>query len=416
MKTNRVLMLVMLAIIFCCCTAEDDGNHKKMVPIERVDINLTHEQESFVIRGNSFAHNTFAELANREKGSFMISPLSIEYVLSIICNGAKGDTQAEILNVLGYSEEELDDLNKYYFYLANALYKVDNTMGFRLANALALNSCLSRFKDEFVGSVSTYYTAYFKAFDFEIENAEAVSTINSWAAGQTNGMIDNLLQELSPAATLVIMNAVWFKGAWSASLDFNTKNSKTDSFYKDDGSKEQIQYMNLTAIGEYAENEVFKSVRLPYGNGAFAMDVILPLPGKTVVSTCDYLTSKGMPRFYNIKVEMKIPKFGMDGEIQLKEVLEALGVKKIFTENADLSGMLCENNQVSGVFQHSNIRIDEEGTEAAAVTVAECMGGAVAGTPSPEVVKEFYATRPFVYLIRETSTGKVLFAGVFRGE
>lgn len=416
MKANLIIALSGILFLAIGCGKNVD-NYDKPVAEARQDIVLTKAQAELVSKGNAFALNLFCETVKQEEGSFVMSPLSVEAILSLMCNGASGQTQAEILNALGYEAGSVGDVNEYYQYLTDALYKADKTVSLSLANSVVVNSSLATLKDGFANSVQNYYDALVKDFRFDSESTQAVSFINSWAKEKTNGMIPELFKSLDSDVALLIANAVYFKGCWNSTLEFNTKNTKEGYFICEDKSKSRVSYMNLeTSIG-YFSNSYFQAVRLPYGNGAFAMDVILPNTDYALLSLSQQLSSSGLPDFYSSRtVKLRIPRFETNNQIELNDALKNMGMVSMFTENADFSDMLNISVLLSRVFQKSKIKVDEKGTESAAVTVATFVSGAALNPPVAPPIPEFYATRPFVYVIRETSTGAILFMGAYKGK
>ena len=406
-----------LAIAAGCSAFQkpDSGDDQK--PIERKDIALTKAQQGYVQAGNTFAFNLYREVLKQQESSFMVSPLSIEYALSMLCNGAAGTTQTEILNLLGYKAGEMADVNEFCKYLTDALYKVDNTVKLNIANALIANTERARLKKDYISILNTYYDALAKGYNFSSENAAALSFINNWAKEQTNGMIPKLLDELSPSTYAMLMNAIYFKGIWSEAIKFDTKDTKADKFTREDKTETKVDYMNKQAEMGYAVAEGFRMVGLPYGNGAYQMVVMLPDEGKKLADVAAGLEGDSFRSIYlrHMTVKLKLPKFETENTIQLNEVLQALGMQLAFTGSADFSAMAEDPLCVSRVFQKAKIKVDEKGSEAAAVTVIDMKETSVGPGYEP-VIPEFYATRTFMYLIRETSTGAILFMGKYDGK
>ena len=395
---------------------EETGEVDVLTPNERFDIKLTKAQQGFVTKGNSFAVKLLCEVMKEEKESFMISPLSLEYALAMLCNGAAGTTQTEILNNLGFAAGEMAEVNEFCKYLTKALYEADNSVKLNLANALVANTAFAHLKPAYVSALENWYDALIKGFDFRTENAVALNYINEWAKEQTYGMIPSVLPVLDSATYLVLMNALYFKGAWNSKNEFDKKNTKSGDFTLADGKKAKVDYMNQESMMFYGYDNSCQMVSLPYGNGAFAMDIILPHEGVTVGEVAESLKAdyfKLMPEDKNVK--LKLPIFETENNIELNKILTAMGINCIFDlKKADFTQMTDDPVFVSRVFQKTKIKVNEKGSEAAAVTVIvmETSTG-LEFTPPP--VPEFYATRPFIYSIRETSTNTILFMGVFAG-
>lgn len=407
-------LISMLCLVFAGCSkVSNDGDNVKLQVEERQDIVLTKAQEEYVKKGNEFSHALFSAVTKQEEGSFAVSPLSLEYTLAMLSNGASGNTQTEILGALGYEAGELEEVNKYYQYLTDALYKVDSSVDFCLANAVVANSAFATLNDNYVNAIHTYYDALIAAYDFANNTEETLSAINKWASDHTKGLIPTLTDVFNPLARVILTNALYFKGAWNSSVEFKSSDTKEEYFYMADGSKKKNKFMNTEAkVGSCSSGKGFSAVRLPYGNGAFVMDILLPDENKSidvVMNAKDEDLS-----FIPLKIKLKIPKFEVTAGIDLNDILYNLNIKSMFTAS-DFRGIFSDDSNavVSKVFQKSVFKIDEKGTEGATVTYVDFIAGANISTePS---IPTFYTTRPFVYIIREVSTSAILFMGVYNG-
>ncbi|MBR5703431.1 MAG: serpin family protein [Bacteroidales bacterium] len=413
-------MTLILAVAAIACLAgckKNNPENNDRIPIERKDIALTKAQQGLVQAGNDFAFNLYRQVLKQQESSFMVSPLSIEYALSMLCNGAVGTTQAEILTLLGYEAGQMEAVNSFCKYLTDALYKVDNTVKINIANALIANTAMARLKEGYISTLVTYYDALAKGFNFSTENAAALSYINNWAKEQTNGMIPKLLDDLSPSTYAMLMNAIYFKGIWSEAVKFDAKNTKAEKFTREDKTETSVDYMNKQAEMGYAVADGHRMVGLPYGNGAYQMVILLPDEGNKLSNVAASVTGGTfrLLKLTNTTVKLKLPKFETENTIQLNEILRALGMQLAFTDDANFSAMAEDPLLVSRVFQKAKIKVDEKGSEAAAVTVIDMKETSV-GPGSEPVIPEFYATRPFMYLIREISTGAILFMGKYDGK
>ena len=415
MRHTTLILSAIIIALFLGCNKSNPGNDDQ-TPIERKDITLTKAQQGYVQAGNNFAFNLYRQLLKQEESSYMVSPLSIEYALSMLCNGAAGDTQEEILNLLGYESGEMAEVNKFCKYLTKSLLEVDNTVKINIANALIANTALAHLKKDYISTLTTYYDALAKGFNFGSENASALSYINNWAKEQTKGMITNLLDDLDPTTYALLMNAIYFKGIWCENIKFDAKDTKAEKFTREDGTETKVDYMNKQAEMLYRAENGFQMVGLSYGNSAYQMVVLLPDKGKKLSDIAAALTGDSFRsmRMSSTTVKLKLPKFETENKIDLNEILGALGMKLAFTGGADFSAMAEDPLYVSRVFQKAKIKVDEKGSEAAAVTVIDMKETAY--FPGAEVIPEFYATRPFMYLIRETSTGAILFMGKYDGK
>ena len=289
---------------------------------------------------------------------------------------------------------------------------MDNTAKISLSNALVYNTVYSSyFKDTFSKTLVNYYDALVEGYNFAAENEKAVSRINSWASRNTNGMINNLVSHLDPSDALLLLNAIYFKGQWLNK--FSSSDTKQGEFIKETGDKMKVEYMNAERKCMYYTGDRFSSVQLAYGNGAFVMSVYLPAEGHTVSELSNLMCrGEAEPGYSSLyTVDLKMPKFSTESDINLVDALMASGLQSLFSDNADFSGISNVPLMVSKFLQKSNIKVSETGTEAAAVTEVHMGFGAPL-----ERKAQFHATRPFIYVISETSTGAVLFMGVYNGQ
>lgn len=425
MKKLAFLLTCVLALLVAGCEKAQmknsgfDEPDDNVVPIERHDIKLTVEQQKLVENGNGFALNLLKEVAAQEKKSFMVSPLSVEYVLAMLANGAAGNTRDEILGLLGFGHEQLDFANEFYGYLTEELYGADNTVRLNLANALIYNTMYSGLRKDYISKLDNYYDALVKGFDFAKEGQQALSYINNWSKEQTRGMIPELVSSLDQGIYLILMNALYFKGTWNSTNKFKESDTKPGDFHLAGDLMKKENFMYQEACIPYSYSDYFQIASLKYGNGAFTMDVIVPHEWVTVEEALSSLSadySKSLSSNWIGNVKVKLPVFGtVCDRIGLKLVLNNMGMKDAFdSAKADFSLMSDTKVWVSDIFQKSKIKVNEKGSEAAAVTVTFMAGSPGPGfTPPP--VPEVYATRPFFYAIRETSTNTILFMGYYNG-
>ena len=420
MKNLVKVTVCLLILLFLGCNKED-GADNKVTAKERQDIVLTKTQAGYVQEGNTFACKILSDVLAQQKGSFMISPLSIRYALSMLANGASGITLDELMDLLNCDSLEIGDVNCFCKYLTEELLKADNTVEISLANALVNNSAYSGkmgLKKSYTSAMENYYDALINSYDFYTDNANAIKAINSWADKNTHGMIPDLISNLDGDTYLLLMNALFFKGNWNSNVDFKKSDTRKEEFEQEEGGKKIIDIMRMEGSLAYTANEVCGILELPYGNGAFRMQVLLPNEGKKVADVAEWLKAGGTYNFFPaVQVKLKMPKFETGAGVDLSQILREY-IPSSFSASADFSEMTDAPVVVSKVYQKSKIQLDEVGTESAAVTVVEMIStspGPGGTTQTPQVI-EFYATHPFVYIIREVSTGVVLFAGAFRGE
>ena len=368
------------------------------------EIQLSDAERAFVTGNNDFAFRLFREA--RDEGSMLLSPLSITYALGMLNNGAGGQTQQEICNVLGSVDVgSLDVINTFCRRMLTESARLDPETRSLIANTIYVNEGRGyRLQDGFVQLANDYYDATPQARDFA--DGETMDVINQWASDHTMGMIEKLLDEDSfdPLAVSYLLNAIYFKGAWAQKFD--PANTVERPFNGGDAEPMMCRLDDFL----YGEDEVCQSVCLPYGNGAYEMTVLLPREGKTVADVLERMSGNNWrPACSSCQVDLSLPRFETETDLSLNGVMAALGMPTAFDPQQAEFPTFCNVSVYIGMMRQSaKIRLDEEGTEAAAVT-------AIALPASTPKSYTFCADRPFLYVISEQSTGTIFFIGQFMG-
>lgn len=412
---RNLLSISAIAVIILAAVACEKNDVEEIVdpadnPLKKLE--LTTRSADFARRGNEFA---FAFLDRVNKGSdkdFIVSPLSMQFLLGMILDGAKGQTADEICEVLGYGAGEVGAVNEYCQSMLEQLPELDKATKLSIANAVMVNKNYSLL-DSYKSTVSKYFDAEFSNLDFS-NNKAAVSAINKWCSNHTNGLIPEVIKSVSPNDLAYLLNALYFKSQWKNK--FPKENTSNALFTTEDGSTKTVQMMRMRELLLYQDDDVLQAVRLPFGNGAYSMVVILPAEGKTLSDVTESLDSESWAKFRSslvpCDVDLWLPKFETKYHIDLNGVLSAMGMPSAFSpKSADFSAMSKEDINLSLVQQDAIIKVDEAGAEAAAVSLA---GFVTAAAPGQHVV--FHADKPFLYLITESSTGAILFAGKYAGK
>ena len=412
----------MMTVAFNSCgKISSDNDIENEEPKERKDIALTRSQIQLVSSGNTLACNMLKIIASQHSESFIFSPISLEYALAMVNNGAAGETENQIRDVIGFGDRSVKEVNEFYKYLTENLLNVDNTVAMNIANAQVFNTAIgdeSKYNKDYKNALTGYYNALFEGYDFAKDNKKALSAINSWASKQTEGMINPLLDELDPYSATLLMNAIYFKGSWADKFDSSF--TRKEDFTKGDGAKTKVDMMNHTSNVSYYFDKNCSAISKTYGNGAFKMTFILPDEGITTAELAKGLDRTALERIIKRKgseeVIIKIPKFETSFTIELNDMLKSLGMVDAFNPTkADFSSMSSHLSlYISRVLQKARIKVEEKGTEAAAVTVIDMK--LTSAIPSPGEPLTFYATRPFLYTISEVSTGAILFMGQYNGD
>ena len=214
------------------------------------------------------------------------------------------------------------------------------------------------------------------------------------------------------------MNAIYFKAAWSNK--FKKEDTQMDTFTKGNGVSGYVQMMHRKDVTEYTSNDDYATISLPYGkNGNWRMYVLLPNEGKSIDDVMCGINNtsweKNVAKMYGMTVDVKLPKFKIESEMDLNNVLKVLGATTMFNKNADFSLMTKDATQlfVDLIKQKATIEVSEEGTEASAVTIN--MMFTSTGEGGEVEIPQFYANRPFIYLIQEASSGAIFFMGTYQG-
>lgn len=403
---NKTIALVfMIAFAFSACI-------EKTPPVEsneRKYITLSEQERQLVNNSNDFAFNLFRK-AGTDK-SQILSPLSITYALGMLNNGATGKTQQEINATLGFGDAGADDINAFCKKLLEESPSLDKKTKVLIGNTIYTNKGYT-LKPNFVKTAKEYYDATPENRDFH--DGKTIGIINQWASDHTNKMIQKVLDEktFNPNAVSYLLNAIYFKGTWMD--QFNKGQTKEELFNGED----KVMMMHQNHTFRYADNDLYQSVRLPYGNGAYCMTVLLPHEDKSIEDVLNSLNSKSWTdnnrQMQEYIVDLKLPRFETTTDMELNEIMEKLGVVKAFSEEAEFDEFCNINTKIGLMKQVAKIKLDEEGTEAAAVTVIGPMKTSAAPR-RPERV-DFHADRTFLYVITEQSTGAIFFIGNYTGK
>ena len=420
----------MLSCSSSSATEEEDwGESKKIVNMlsEPQPIQLTAEQKVFANDNNQFTLNflkTVNEVDQSGK-SFIYSPLSITYVLGMVNDAAIGDTEKELEQTLGFHKGGIKAVNDYCKKLIDGLPKVDNKVTLDIANAIFLNKDYA-LKQQFQQDMQDYYDAKAEALDFS--SPQTLEHINGWCNDKTKGMIPKILDEVNPYTVSYLLNAIYFKADWASKFD--SKNTKEETFTTETGST-TLPMMHQYVLISYLKTNTYSAVILPYGNSLWNMTVMLPEEGATIDDLIKQVTLSRLPNnpgwmcgtggyFYQgYEVDLKLPRFETSSdtdELGLVELMKKMGIKQAFDSDFAEIPNMCEdrNLYISMMRQKAKIKVNEEGSEAAAVTVAG-VNATTAVSPQEYPKATFHANRPFVYVISEASSGVILFVGKFTG-
>ena len=387
-----------------------------MLPETR-NIILSNEQRQLVEKSNAFSYNLYklASSTDLQKGkSLLMSPLSAMYVLGMLNEGAIGNTEKELSSLFSLPSGSKDIINAYCQTLLTQAPLADPSTTLQIANIVAVSQDIE-LSQLFKSQMQQFYLAETASLDFSKSNA--LQYLNNWCKDNTHGMIPSIIESLSPDTRMALLNAVFFKATWTDKFD--PKDTRDETFTSEDSLMTiSIPMMHRKAVAMYSPGDIFSILCLPYGSGSnWQMMVMLPNEGKNVDDIINSLTITPWETQWSknrdcYEVDIKMPRFSTVSDIVLNEIIAQMGATLMFSEAANFSMMTekGESIMVSLLKQKAAIEVSEEGTKASAVTAA------MAETALPHTKKiDFYANRPFVYIIREASSGATFFIGTFRG-
>ena len=416
MKKSCIALLGAAALLAAC---EKENTVPKEQFIERKDFVLTRSDLDFIQANNGFALDLFKRVAAKEEGkSTLISPLSVTIDFGMVNNGAVGDTRDEINRVLGYREGTVDGLNAFCQSMLVQSGKVDPSTTLNIANAAVINKTQVPLKDGFTKTIQSTYDAelIYKVFGQD----DVMGLINDWCKKNTNGMIPELLTKQPKEDEYAhFLNAVYFKGIWS--MQFKKKDTKKTDFTLEDGDRISVDMMWQKDKFNYGSlSDVGRALCLPYGNQAYRMILLLPNEGKTIEDLKEALDADSWQTMVKglsgCEVDVQLPAFETETPaLSLRDALKEMGIQKAFTTSADFSAMTDQSIYIGDVFHKAKIKVDETGSEAAAVTDIVMILGSSGLDSEPKVIN-FHCDRPFLYAITEVSSGAIFFLGQYTGK
>ena len=392
-------------------------------PVVSHIVELTAAQKTAVQKNNEFAFNFFRAInqsSELKDKSSLVSPLSLTYVLGMLNAGATGQTSEEITRLLGFGADDKEAVNELCKRLIEDAPRVDESINLTVANCLATDKSVS-LMEQYCHTLTNYYDAGSATLDFGTKGA--VDYVNNWCHEHTQGMIPQIVDRLD--GVMALMSAVYFKAPWHGKFD--PAETKDETFTREDGTKQTLPMMHREDAAFYVKGETYATLGLTYGDSKnWTMYVLLPNEGRTIDDIINGLTVKSWSEYadlfdvyseFNVKVDVKLPRFKTETDADLKSLLENMGAGSMFLSCGEFS-LMSENYKnlfVNLIKQKAAIEVSEEGTEASAVTIATmCYSTGEDDDPAP--IPVFHATRPFIYLIQEASTGAIFFMGTFRGE
>ena len=447
MKTNSIFAFLLCAGLAFVACSDDDSKESAIVPQPEAPFELrapqahwplTTDQKDLQDRLDDFGFRLF-RLAAEQQGlehSLLLSPLSVDYAYGMVALACDSTPLRDFNALMGLQPGDRATIHDLLASLMTRLPTEREGVRLNLANAFYLNASRSdvRLNPDYRKLLQTAYRADCEALDFRQQQATA-EYIHAWCNRQTNGFIPKVFDAdgINTAAVSYLLNALYFKAPWAA--PFEQKMTQEQTFTREDGSTRQVPMMRQTNdFQRYRDTDLCQVLQLPYSNGGlfcdigecrYAMTILLPREGKTVADvlgalSADYLRQLRLMFTEKIgvtDVALWLPRFETEVTTSLTPLLPALGLGswlkgpiRGMVQNLDGTphGLL-----VSDAFQAARIKVDEAGTEAAAVTVVETGATGIIEHECPIV---FRANHPFVYLLTEETTGTLLFIGTYMGD
>lgn len=391
-----------------------EGGQPEPSPVPSVSAGTASLSE--LVKGNNAFALALYEVLRAEEGNLFFSPYSISAALAMTYAGARGETEAQMAKTLRFALPQAD-LHASFRALAAELAKrgegakASDGKGFRLniVNALWGQEGYS-FLQSYLDLLSAYYGAGMERVDYSPPD-KARALINDWVSKQTEERIQDLIPEggVNELTRLVLTNAIYFNAAWAT--QFDVVDTAELPFTRRDGSQVSVPMMSQTESFNYTTGNGYLAVELPYDGREMSMVIILPEQARLDVydrplsaETLEKLLAGLAPQ----QVALTMPKFEFDAAFSLREALSAMGMPVAFSADADLTGMAAERELfISDVFHKAFVKVDENGTEAAAATAV--VVGLTAFNPVEPI--EVKVDRPFIFLIRDVKTGSILFLG-----
>lgn len=404
-KGKSLFVILLIAVMFIALTltsCESSANE----PQEKKIRGLSKTEEQVVSSSVQFGIDLLKELIDEKgKENVIISPLSVSTAFGMALNGADNETYNQMQSVLGLSDMTLNEINDSYLSVNDLLTGVDNKVKFSSANSIWYRNGFA-VENNFIEVNKKYFDAEVTEANFD--DPSAVNRINDWVKEATNSKIDKIIEQIDPQKVMYLINAIYFKGIWKYQFDA----SKTqDDTFNSGTSTRSIKMMNQKNKFRYMINSELQAVELPYGNDLFEMMVLLPNQGEEINN---FIRNFSVEKFNNIRANfseteltLSLPRFKVADESTLNTPLKNLGMTDAFNENfADFSKITkADQIFISEVKHKTFVEVNEEGTEAAAVTSI--------GFERTSVGDEIFlrVDRPFLFVIYEKNTNTILFLG-----
>jgi serine protease inhibitor len=409
-------LLLSVLFVFTGCSGPSSAIvFQKQAELKKIEKPSISNEDKLNMASNKAGIQLLQKICAESEGKNAIfSPVSLSTILAVLKNGAAGKTSEEINAMINPEQLSTEELNKKYCntinHLINAGYKENGnkTTLIELANSLWIQEKL-QVKDSFLKASNTYFGA--EAYNVNFTNDSTISAMNQWIDDKTHGRIQNYITEFNPLPAMVAFNTLYFNGKWQSPFD-KSKTQKED-FHLNNGKIAKVDMMNAENRIHYYEDDQIQAGEFDY----YGCNMLVILPKSNTGEFVRNLNYAEIQKTYSnlesIKVKIKFPKYSFKQKNKLADHLKTMGLESAFdSRNADFTRIADRsegfNLFVSDISQECFISVDEEGTEAAALTSVTLYGSAI---PKENVPLELYLNKPFIFVIRDDRTGLILFIG-----
>lgn len=409
-KNYLYVMISTFILVAGCSAANNVDNSGEEKPVDNSVQVAEDDYEQIIEPNNKLGFALLSKVDSDENDNIFISPMSAVMALSMVLNGAEGETKDEITEALALKNISVEDISRANASLMDRLETDSETLQLSIANSIWLNEEF-QFTDEFAKNTMNYFQA--ETIEIDVNNDKSVDMINDWVNEATNHKIKEITEApLDSNLVAMLINALYFKGEWQ--FEFDKELTEELPFYSQE-SESNVPMMMLEEELMYMDGDNFQAVKLPYGKGEMSMSVFLPSESSDMESFIEELTmdnwQEWQTAFQEMKGIVKLPKFQIEYETELNDALQQLGMEQAFNpEKANFSEMIYGDDPlwIDVVKQKTYIDVNEEGTEAAAVTSVEIKTTSL-------VVEDTFTmevNRPFFLTITDDETDAILFMGI----
>ena len=402
---HRLALLTAVLAATACGGSTAVEPRTQPVVIDALPRALSASEQKLVNAANDFSFSLFRQLSAAQKDSNVFtSPLSASMALGMTMNGAAGPTLSQMQSTLGFANASEAEINDGYKSLISLLRGLDASVDFRIANSIWYRNGFP-VNQTFVDASRNFFDAQVTALDFS--SPSSVTTINNWVSTATAAKIPRILDAIESDQVMFLINAIYFKGSWRDKFD---RAETTDASFHGIAGDQPMKLMHRNGKTRMLYATDYAAVDLPYGNSAFTMSVVLPHAGVNVNTVAASLTATSWAtlaaQFRESSGDVYLPRFKLEWERTLNDDVKSLGMRDAFIpDGADFTRMspLGKMLYISVVKQKTYVDVNEEGTEAAAVTNV-----GISATSAPP---SFRVDRPFIFVIRERLSGTIVFMG-----